>query len=78
MIPQYNDTVADMEAIAEFLLTLPYRPSYELMTFHGICAGKYTSLGLPYAAEGLSSPSKEQMQTLADVFRRRHIHVSIR
>jgi hypothetical protein len=39
--------------------------SMELLPFHRLASDKYASLGLPYGAAGLATPSKELMTQLA-------------
>ncbi len=75
VVPGFNDSEEEMGAIADFLLTLPVLPKYELLPFHGVCIGKYISLNKKFGAEGLKSPEKEKMQKLAGIFLNKGINV---
>jgi len=70
VIPGWNDSAAEMEAIAGFLSGLREHP-VELLPFHGMCAGKYESLGMDYRAKGLAGPSPERIAELSQIFQRR-------
>jgi len=69
IIPGVNDTLADVAAIAEFARTLPNLLYYELLPFHPLAKSKYASLGLNYRAEGLTSPTQEHVDWLAQCAR---------
>ncbi len=64
VIPGYNDTPADIRAIAEFLEALPGPVAYELLPFHRFGESKYGRLGKPCPLEGLASPSPGLMASL--------------
>ncbi len=76
VIPGFNDTIAEIIAIARFIQELdsipltdgslhPGRFSLELLAFHKLAADKYASLGLEYPAAHLEPPTKEHMARLA-------------
>lgn len=78
VVPTFNDTRAEVEAIAEFVGQLqdlrigkgvsPASPiALELLPFHPLAAHKYRGLGVPNRAEGLQIPSKENMAELVEV-----------
>jgi len=69
IVPHVNDTAEHVEAIAEFVSRLPNLLYYELLPFHPLAKSKYESLGLEYVARDLQSPTKEQMDALAQVVR---------
>lgn len=69
IIPGVNDTVADVEAIAEFVSRLPNLLYYELLPFHPLAKSKYNSLGLEYGAQDLKPPARMQMDALTQVAR---------
>lgn len=73
IIPGFNDSDADLEAIADFIASLPNVPEYELLPFSRICKGKYSALNRSYPAENLTPPDAEHMERCADIFRRRKI-----
>lgn len=77
IIPGFNDSDADLEAIADFISSLPVMPEYELLPFNGICKSKYRILNRPFPAESLTSPDIHWMEHCADIFRRRRIDCKI-
>jgi pyruvate formate lyase activating enzyme len=76
VIPGVNDAPEDIAAIAGFVAQLPSLQYYELLAFHPMAAAKYAGLGLDYAARALKAPSRERMETLAEVAR--HFGVTVR
>ena len=68
VIPGFNDTEADIGAIAEFLSERNIL-SYELLPFHKLGGNKYKALGRVYQAEELISPCGEKMKRLKAVAR---------
>jgi len=75
IVPGVNDNVEDVDAIAAFVAQLPNLEYYELLAFHPMAASKYSSLDMDYRARGLTSPSAEQLDRLAEVARRHGISV---
>lgn len=69
VIPGFNDTDADIAAIAEFVSTLPGRPALELLPFRDLCTAKYAALHMDFGAAGLNTPEDEKMQHLAAIAR---------
>ena len=67
IIPGVNDTPEDVAAIARFAARLPNLLYYELLPFHPMARGKYTSLDLDYRAKDLKTPSKETIERLTAV-----------
>jgi pyruvate formate lyase activating enzyme len=62
VIPGFNDTPEEIGRIAEFVSgnCKNYR-GMELLPYHRLGRGKYTSLGLEYALADLEVPSEERM-----------------
>lgn len=75
VIPGFNDNEEDMESIAAMLAALNHVPQAELMPFHGICIGKYESLGMEYPAAGLTEPSPEKLRKLAEVYTKYRVDI---
>ena len=73
LIPDVNDRPEDIEQIAEFLAHLPGIEQVELLPFHHLGAGKYESLGLEYASQGLKPPTESQMEELVQILENRHL-----
>lgn len=64
VIPGYNDTPAEIRAIAELLQSLPRPVTYELLPFHRFGEPKYARLGKPCPLGGLAPPSPGLMASL--------------
>lgn len=64
VIPGFNDTLADIRAIAEFLGTLPRPVAYELLPFHRFGEPKYARLGKTCPLGGIAPPSPGLMASL--------------
>ena len=77
IIPNVNDNVEDISAIAEFIHAFPNLLYYELLPFHRLGEGKYRSLGIDYPASQLKTPSNEKMIELAKAAREFGINVRI-
>jgi pyruvate formate lyase activating enzyme len=80
IVPGVNDSGEDVRRIASFVRELSELRGtegikdgkailYELLTFHRMASGKYTSLGAEYKASAIESPTKEKMSALAEVAR---------
>jgi pyruvate formate lyase activating enzyme len=65
IIPGVNDTIGEIEAIAEFVQGFPNLQYLELLPFHRLGEGKYNALGHKYPASNLSAPTKERIKELA-------------
>ena len=89
VVPSVNDTEEEIMQIAAFIRELTERSrsasqngsgaiTYELLAFHKLAAGKYTSLDLDYKARDIEPPTKERMTTLLEAARRSGIDASMR
>jgi len=80
IVPAFNDTVAEMREIANFVKSLlesrnangfpdstDYGIQFELLPFHKLAADKYQRLGLDYKAKNLKLLSKDKINELKDV-----------
>ena len=77
VIPGCNDSGEEQEAIAALLADLPRPPELvQLLPYHDYGAGKYATLGLPEPPT-FSKPEQEEMEALAELFRRRRLNVTI-
>lgn len=63
----FNDTVEDIQAIADFLRILKGRKKHELLPYHGYGESKYDQLGREYAFRGLQAPGTEKMESLRKI-----------
>jgi pyruvate formate lyase activating enzyme len=89
VVPSVNDTEEEIGQIATFVHALielrksasqngTGEISYELLTFHKLAAGKYSSLGLEYKARDIDPPSKEKMADLLNSARRCGVDATMR
>lgn len=61
VIPGYNDSIDNIEAIALFIKDLQNVQGYELLPYHELGSSKYTSLGVPYELGDVASPAEEKI-----------------
>ncbi|MEG0766723.1 MAG: glycyl-radical enzyme activating protein [Clostridia bacterium] len=67
VIPTFNDTPSEIEAIARFAKTLPGVERLHLLPYHRLGQDKYAGLGRAYTLENLTPPARETMQRLLQV-----------
>ena len=65
VVPGVNDTVEQIGAVADFIRGFGNLEYYELLPYHPLGTGKYHSLGMEYAMEGVARPEPDVMQALA-------------
>ena len=64
IIPGYTDTKENIQAIAQFVETLPTVKEYELLAYHNFGESKYASLGREYDLKGVQPPKDDEMREL--------------
>ena len=64
VIPTFNDSVEEIQAIARFADSLPGVNKIHLLPYHRLGQDKYEGLGRPYLMEGILPPTAEHMQML--------------
>ena len=64
VIPTFNDTVEEIQEIAQFAATLPGVDKIHLLPYHRLGQDKYEGLGRDYYMEGILPPEAEHMNTL--------------
>jgi len=70
IIPGFNDTPGDLKGIGTFIRdTLQNIPQWELLPFHRLGRGKYTSIGRMYAWDGVEPLSPAGLEELEAVAR---------
>ncbi|MBE5742913.1 MAG: glycyl-radical enzyme activating protein [Clostridiales bacterium] len=70
VVPTFNDTEAEIEAIAKFAGSLPGVEEMHLLPYHRIGSDKYKGLGREYALAHIEPPSQEKMNKLLEVVNR--------
>ena len=77
VIPTFNDTDAEISAIARFANSLPGVQSLHLLPYHRLGQDKYTALGMDYGMGTLPLIPDEKMRRLLDVARESGLHCQI-
>ena len=67
VIPTFNDSEAEIKAIADFARSLRAVEEYHLLPYHRLGTDKYTGLGRTYTLPEIEPPTKEKMQYLLSV-----------
>jgi pyruvate formate lyase activating enzyme len=69
VIPGVNDDDANVRQTAALAAALPHLEHVELLPYHGLAAGKYGRLGLPYRLPDVRPPDARQMSRIAHTLR---------
>ncbi|MBQ7371510.1 MAG: glycyl-radical enzyme activating protein [Blautia sp.] len=64
VVPTFNDTVEEIQAIARFASSLPGVQKIHLLPYHRLGQDKYYGLGRKYTLEEILPPTMEHMETL--------------
>jgi pyruvate formate lyase activating enzyme len=75
VIPGFNDSKAEIGAIADFTANLPVKHCVTLLPFNNLATGKHKSLGSVYALEDVEIPSQEKMEELENIFRKKGVSI---
>ena len=75
VVPGWTDDPADVESLADLVLTLPTVEKVELLPYHVLGRHKWDALGLPYALEGVEPPSEATMARIRQQLTHRGISV---
>ena len=67
VVPSFNDSDADIRAIANFARSLGGAKEYHLLPYHRLGQDKYSGLGRAYSLSAIEPPSKEKMERLLSV-----------
>ena len=68
VIPGFNADIGEMTAIAHLAADVKGAECVTLIPYHTLGVQKYESVGMPYPMKDVKPPTKEQMQTFADIF----------
>lgn len=68
LVPGYNDRVADIRDVAEFIARLQHVPPVEILPYHRLGEGKYEALGIKNGLH-LEPPQRSAVEALAEVAR---------
>ena len=64
VVPTFNDTPAEIAAIARFADSLPNVTEMHLLPYHRLGQDKYAGLGRTYLMDGIVPPTNEHMNML--------------
>jgi pyruvate formate lyase activating enzyme len=64
VIPTFNDTPEEIEAISKFARSLDGVREHHLLPYHRLGQDKYAGLGRFYSMSDIEPPSKERMEFL--------------
>ncbi len=73
VVPGHSDAPEDIEALADFVATLPSVEKVELLPYHLLGKHKWEALGVPYTLEGVEPPPVETLTRIAQQFASRGI-----
>lgn len=68
VIPGFNAEIEEMTAIAHLAAEVKTAECVTLIPYHTLGVQKYESVGMTYTMHDSKPPTKEQMQTFADIF----------
>lgn len=71
LVPDLTDDVANVDAVAEYVATLPTVTRVEVLPFHQMGRDKWDALGMTYELDGRPGPSLELLERVRDQFRAR-------
>jgi pyruvate formate lyase activating enzyme len=77
VIPGYNDEIENFKQVVTLLKELDHECSVHLLPYHTYGKEKYKKLGKKYNLPEVESPSKEDMQKIANIFEKSDIKASI-
>jgi pyruvate formate lyase activating enzyme len=69
VIPGINDDDGNMEAAARFLSSLAGIRQVDLLPYHRTGESKFARMGITYTLAGLEAPTRQQLESLAAIFR---------
>ena len=75
VVPRYNDTTENFEAIASFLADFNRIEQVELLAYHRLAESKYERMNLAYPLKNTPPPTDQQLEKLEDSLRRRGLPV---
>lgn len=73
VIPDFNNTVDEMTAIADFVRALPSVSQVTLMPYHTLGASKYRTLGLSYPFDTEKQITENELDTFKTIFTDRNL-----
>jgi len=68
VVPGFNDDLANLRQIADFVVGLRHITLVNLLPFHRTGIDKFARLGKTHALDGVQAPSAELMETAVSIF----------
>ena len=65
LLPGINDSVEELDTLAAYANTLPFKPFIELIAYHKLGVHKWKELGWKYPLAKLKPPTRSQWQKAA-------------
>ena len=78
LIPTLNDSIENLNAIADTVAGLNKSIGVEVMPYHNYGENKYEMLDRPYLLKDLERPSEEKLKETEDIFKSRGVDCLIR
>jgi pyruvate formate lyase activating enzyme len=75
LIPDFNNNVAEITAIADLVSTISSISQVTLMPYHTLGASKYKTLGLTYTFDTSKKITDKELETYKKIFAKRKIHL---
>lgn len=77
LIPGFNDTVDNFEALADFLEPYVDRVEIHILPYHKYGINKYAALGRVYLLDDLDPPDIDLVESLANVLKQVNLKVTV-
>jgi pyruvate formate lyase activating enzyme len=74
LVPGLTDDRHNIEGLADFIATLKTVERIDVLPFHKMGEYKWQTLGLEYQLYDTPTPTKEQVETAIDIFRKRGLN----
>lgn len=75
LLPGLNDSAEELDALADYAVSLPNPPAVELIAYHRLGVHKWRELGRPYPLAGLQPPTPSVWRRAAERLQRRGLTV---
>jgi pyruvate formate lyase activating enzyme len=75
LLPGINDSSAELDALAEYALSLDFLPEIELIPYHRLGVHKWEELGMRYPLARLPVPTRAQWRRAAEQLTKRGLVV---
>ena len=76
LVPGFNDSPADLRAIARFLSSMPRTPPVTLLPFHRLATSKQVVFGVPYPYADRAAVGPRKLDAAARTLRRAGVHLT--